>query len=265
MPPQVENLLLASSPQARALSPFAVSGGGADIRPERLWAYEAGLSQEMPGHLRLNAAYWWRTFRNIDDPNVLFSTTIVFPNSVARARAQGVDVRLDVPERHGLSGYLSYTNSRITEIGPLNGGLFLTDDFLEIGPGTEFTPDHDQRNVGSFAVTYTRQRRGLWGQVSGRYESGVPIELPGESIAELQSQPGANLVNFATGRVKPWAVFGVAGGMDLITSERVVVSGMFNVQNVADRAFVYNFGNPFSGTHFGYPRLCAGTLKLTFH
>src|SRR5437868_4391810 len=147
MPPQVENLLLASSQQARALSPFP--GGGASIAPETCSAYEAGISQELPQRLRLNLAYWWRRFHNIDDPNVLFSTSIIFPNSVAAARAKGLDARLDVPERHGWSGYLSYSNSRITEIGPLNGGLFLTQDFLEIGPGTEFTPDHDQRNVGS--------------------------------------------------------------------------------------------------------------------
>jgi len=263
MPPQVENLLLASSAQARSLSPFAASGGGAAIAPERVWAYEAGVSQELPARLRLNAAYWWRTFRDIDDPNVLFSTTIIFPNSVARARAQGLDARLDVPQRHGWSGYLGYSNSRITEIGPLNGGVFLTDDFIEIAPGTRFTPDHDQRNVGSFEIAHTRPWRNAWASFSGRYESGVPIDLPDEGLAQLTNRPGADLVNFAAGRVKPWAVFGLAAGMDLLAAERVVLSGMFNMQNVTDRDFVYNFGNPFSGTHFGYPRLWAGTLKFT--
>src|SRR5690349_15205458 len=71
MPPQVENLLLASSPQARRLSPFAngSSGGGSDIAPETSSAYEVGLAQQLPKTLRLNLAYWWRDFRNIDDPN----------------------------------------------------------------------------------------------------------------------------------------------------------------------------------------------------
>jgi hypothetical protein len=264
MPPQVENLLLASSAQARSLSPFSSSGGGAAIPPERMWAYEAGVSQELPAQLRLSAAYWWRSFRNIDDPNLLFSTTIIFPNSVARAHAQGLDARLDVPQRHGWSAYLSYSNSRITEIGPLNGGLFLTDDFLEIGPDTRFTPDHDQRNVGSFAVSYTRPWRSAWASFSGRYESGVPLDLPAESLPDLSSRPGAGLVNFGTGRVKPWAVLGMSGGMDLLAAERVVVSAAVNVQNLTDRAFVFNFGNPFSGTHFGYPRMWAGELKFRF-
>ena len=263
MPPQVENLLLASSLPARRLSPFA--SGGADIAPETSSAWEVGMSQQLPKTLRLNLAYWGRDFRNIDDPNVFFSTTIIFPNSVASARAKGLDVRLDVPERHGWSGYLSYTNSRVTEFGPLNGGLFLTSDFIEIGPGTQFTPDHDQRNVGAFAVIYTAHRRGLWSSFSGRYESGVPIEVPEDQVARLRASPGAGLVNFSTQRVKPWYVFGWSGGMDLLRRERMTVAAEFDVQNLADRAFVYNFGNPFSGTHFGYPRMAGGRLKFTFH
>ena len=267
MPPQVENLLLASSAQARSLSPFVgfADGGGAAILPEHSSAFEVGISQELPQRLRLNAAYWWRTFRNIDDPNVFFSTTIIFPNSVAKARARGLDVRLDVPERHGWSGYMSYTNSRITEVGPLNGGLFLTDDFIEISPGTEFTPDHDQRNVGSFAVTYAAQRRGLWASFSGRYESGVPIEVAQDEFDRLKSLPGADLVNFTSQRVKPWAIIGWSGGMDLVRQEHMTVAAEINIANLADHRFVYNFGNPFSGTHFGYPRLWAARLKFTFH
>jgi hypothetical protein len=43
-----------------------------------------------------------------------------------------------------------------------------------------------------------------------------------------------------------------------------VVSAQFDVQNVADRRFAYNFGNPFSGTHFGHPRLLGGRVKFAF-
>lgn len=267
MPPQVENLLLASSPQARRLSPFAAgpSGGGSEIAPETSTAYEIGGSQQLPKTLRLNVAYWWRDFRNIDDPNVLFSTTVIFPNSVAAAHAQGLDARLDVAERRGWSGYLSYSNGRVTEVGPLNGGLFLTSDFIEIGPGTHFTPDHDQRNVGSFAVIYDAHRRGLWSSFTGRYESGVPIEVPENQLGRLSTFPGVNLVNLSPQRVKPWFVFGWSGGVDLLRRERVIVAGEVDVQNLVDHAFIYNFGNPFSGTHFGYPRMVGGRLKFTFH
>ena len=264
MPPQVENLLLASSAQARQLSPFAAAGGGSDIAPEHLSAYEVGFAQELPGRLRLNAAYWWRHFRNIDDPNVLLGTTIIFPNSVARAKANGLEVRLDVPMRRGFSGFLSYSNSKVVEIGPINGGLFLDDDFLDIGPGTRFTPDHDERNVGSFGVTYSAKKRGLWTTFAGHYESGVPIEAPDLDAPALAMLPGVNLVNLQTGRVNPWMVLSWSGGADVVRREHYTVAAELDVQNLANQAFVFNWGNPFSGTHFGYPRLIAGRLKFSF-
>lgn len=264
MPPQVENLLLASSAQAQQLSPFAGSGGpgGASIFPERVSASEVGVAQDIARFLRLNVAYWWKSFRNFDDPNVFFSTTIVFPNSVARGTAQGTDVRLDFPERHGWSGYINYSNSVIRQIGPINGGLFLTSDVIEIGPGTRFTPDHDQRNAGSFAATYSHARSGLWTSFSGIYESGVPIEVDPDRLQGLQSLPGADLVDLGRGRVKPWAVFGLSSGLDLSRDARVAVSLQLDIQNLFNSRFVYNFGNPFSGTHFGYPRLWSGRLKF---
>jgi hypothetical protein len=265
MPPQVENLLLASSAQAQQLSPFAGNGtpGGATIFPERVSAWEAGFTQDAR-LARLNVAYWWKSFRNFDDPNVFFGTTIIFPNSVARGTAQGTDVRLDIPQRHGWSGYLNYSNSVIQQVGPINGGLFLTSDVLEIGPGTRFTPDHDQRNVGSFAVTYAHARSGLWTTFSGRYESGTPIDINPADLGQLQLQPGADLINLQTGRVKPWSIFGLSGGVDLRREARVAISAQLDAQNLFNKRFVYNFGNPFSGTHFGCPRLWSGRLKFTF-
>ena len=127
MPPQVENLLLASSEQARQLSPFATpaGGGSAVVHPEKVSAYEVGFAQDVFGLFKFDAAYWHRSFRNYDDPNVFFNTTIVFPNSVAAGFARGVDARIDVPERRGWSGYVSYGNARILQTGPINGGLFL--------------------------------------------------------------------------------------------------------------------------------------------
>ena len=160
-PPQAENLLLGSSEQARELSPFVEDavGGGAELEPERQWATEVGVSHTFPQRIRLDVAYWRRRVENAADPNVLFGTTIIFPNAVARGRADGLDVRLELPRRHGVSGYLSYTNSRVVQFGPVTGGLFVEDEVIEIADGTAFTPDHDQRNVGSFAVcTITRAR-----------------------------------------------------------------------------------------------------------
>lgn len=266
MPPQVENLLLASSEQARQLSPFAstAGGGGATVRPEKVSAYEVGFAQDVFGLFKLDGAYWSRSFRNYDDPNVFFNTTIIFPNSVAAGFARGVDVRVDVPEKKGWSGYLSYGNARILQTGPINGGLFLTDEFIDIGPGTRFIPDQDVRNSAAFGVTYNLRSRGLWAALLGRYESGVPLEVDVDELDELRSRPGADLVNFDRGRVKPWTVFDFLTGIDLFRERRMEAELEFGVQNIANRRFVYNFGNPFSGTHFGHPRMFSGRIKFTF-
>lgn len=263
MPPQVENLLLAGSVQARMLSPF--EGGGASIKPERVSAYEAGFAQDVAGLFKLDAAYWYRGFRNFDDPNVFLSTTIIFPNSVAKGFARGVDVRLDVPERKGWSGYLSYGNSRVQQEGPINGGLFLTTDFIKIRPGTKFIPDHDQRNVGAFQARYYHAGSGLWAAIAGRYQSGTPLEVEEDELDKLRSAVGAELVNFERRRVKPWMTFDLSAGADLFRDERVAVNAQFDIENLFDRRFVYNFGNPFSGTHFGHPRMLSGRIRFIFH
>jgi hypothetical protein len=265
MPPQIENLLLADSEQARMLSPFAdESGGGALIRAEKTSAYEAGFAQDVFGWVKLDAAYWHRNFHNFDDPNVFFNTTVIFPNSVAKGYARGVDVRLDVAQRRGYSGYVSFTNQRILQTGPINGGLFLTDEFKEIGQGVRFIPDHDQRNIGAFGVIYDHQRSGLWASFSGRHESGVPLEVEEERLAELKATRGADLVNFERGRVKPYTVINFAIGAALMREKPVTISLQLDAQNLANKRFAYNFGSPFEGTHFGHPRLWSGRLKFTF-
>jgi len=92
----------------------------------------------------------------------------------------------------------------------------------------------------------------------------MPLEVDDDELDELRSQPGADLVNFERGRVKPLTVFDVSAGWDLFRKERVMVQTQFSVENIANRRFVYNFGNPFSGTHFGYPRQWSGRIKFIF-
>ncbi len=264
-PPQIENLLLSDSDQARALSPFAEDGeGGARVRAERVSAYEVGATQNIAGIARLDVAYWYRNFRNYDDPNTFFNTTIVFPNSVASGFARGTDIRLDILERRGLSGYASWTNSGILQTGPINGGLFLTEEFVEIGPGTKFIPDHDQRNVVSFAVSYNSKGGRWFSTFGGRHESGVPLEADDDRILQLMNTPGADLVNFDRSRVRPWTIFNLQAGLHLIRKERHAVRLEANVENIFNHRFAYNFGSPFEGTHFGHPRMFGARLTLNF-
>ena len=80
---------------------------------------------------------------------------------------------------------------------------------------------------------------------------------------ELAARPGANRVDFESGRVEPRTVISLsrqradAGGCP-----GAVCSLRASVLNLFDASYAYNFGNPFSGTHFGAPRTASVTLRL---
>jgi hypothetical protein len=60
----------------------------------------------------------------------------------------------------------------------------------------------------------------------------------------LKAAPGAELVDFDRGRVKPRTTFDVAVGLTVYKRDRISTAIQFMVQNVFDRGFAYNFGNP---------------------
>ena len=95
-PPQPENVLLSSSTEARELSPFAEDGGGADLEPERQWAFEAGVDQQSGALLRFDGAFWYRSISEVADPNVFAGHHHHFPERRASRRATGADMRLEV-------------------------------------------------------------------------------------------------------------------------------------------------------------------------
>ncbi len=264
-PPQTENLLLSSSPQAHELSPFTeeLGEGGADIHAERLTAAEVGGEFWLGNAVRADVAVWYRWIENQGDPNVFLGTTVIFPNSVARGRARGLDVRLEMPRRAGFSGFATWTLAKVDQFGPINGGLFLEDDIIEIGPGTKFTPDHDIRHNLSAEVGYEDLGRGFWVSLAGRYRTGTPLEVEEEELPELAERPGSDLVDFEEQRTRPYAVFDVQAGVRLLRRPGFELSARGSLLNLTDARYAYNFGNPFSGTHFGAPRTVRIDLRLS--
>ena len=162
----------------------------------------------------------------------------------------------------GWSSYVSYTLSKVEQVGPINGGLFLEENILEIGPGTRFTPDHDQRHVSAAGMTYQSVNRGFSASLAARYESGAPLEVEEDDLADLMERPGAELVDFEGGRVRPRTVFDVTVSQTLHRGGRTEASVRLAVLNLTNRAYALNFGNPFSGTHFGAPRTIRAELRI---
>jgi outer membrane receptor protein involved in Fe transport len=264
-PPQPENLLLSSSEEARQLSPFAEDGeGGADVEPERQWAFEAGFDHRFGPLVRLDGAFWYRRIVEAADPNVFAGTTIIFPNAVARGRARGFDARLEIARRRSWSGYANVSVGRVRQNGPITGGLFLEDEIGELGDGEEFIPDHDQRVVASGGVTWTPTQSGASVAFTVRYETGTPIEREEDEEDELMERPGAERVDFESGRVKPRTIASLQAEVPFFKGGRYAARLRASVLNLFDQRYAYNFGNPFSGTHFGAPRTMSLGARVSF-
>ena len=157
---------------------------------------------------------------------------------------------------------MTYTLAKVDQYGPINGGLFLEDDVIEIGPGTKFTPDHDQRHALSAEVSYENDRIGLWVAVDGRYRSGTPLEVDEEELGASRTagsgsrglRERARQALRRLRRAGRPAAASAAGA----SSCRPRAS----VFNLTDARYAFNFGNPFSGTHFGAPRSVRLDLRL---
>ena len=177
--------------------------------------------------------------RNAADPNVFLGTTIIFPNAVAHGWASGIDVRLDVAPQHGWSGFVSYSNSRVQQAGPITGGLFLEDDWPISRKGSDSRP---------ITISGTWRLPGCRLSVTDSPRLPMPdsraraLQLGDEDLDELEDRPGAELVDFERGRVKPRRT------LDLTFSQRVhraagaEVSFRLSLLNVTNARWAYNFG-----------------------
>jgi outer membrane receptor protein involved in Fe transport len=272
-PPPAENLLLASSAEAAAISPIAVLRGITTIDPilpDKQHAFEGGAQQLLSNYFRLNLTVYQKRIQNFSDKDQFFETGVIFPIAISSGRVTGEEVRLESIEIHGFQGFVSYANARAFGVTPIKGGLFLGEDpqDLFLG-GFKFANDHDQRNEAQFQLSYNHRKSGLYAIFNGRYDSGVPADVePGTTLTDFTTQgfdPRLySELDFQRGRVRPRMVLDFSVGADLMQKERVSMNLQFDVQNLTNELFLYNFESVFSGTHVGYPRLFSGKLSLRF-
>ena len=164
--------------------------------------------------------------------------------------------------RRGWSSSASYTYARVEQFGPVTGGLFLEDEVAEIQDGTKFIPDHDQRH-GVFATTsYSDAERG-W-RVTGtfRYQTGTPVGIGDDADEDLEDRAGSQTVDFDSGRVKARALVDLQAEWAVSRSRRADFFLTGWVNNLTNQTYAFNFGNPFSGTHFGAARRAGVSVRL---
>ncbi|MDQ2936151.1 MAG: TonB-dependent receptor [Acidobacteriota bacterium] len=272
-PPPAENLLLASSTEAAAISPIAVLQGVTTVRPilpDKENSFEVGAQQLLSRYLRASLTLYQKRIKNFSDKDQFFETGVIFPIAISSGRVTGEELRLETTDIRGFHGSVSYANARAYGVTPIDGGLFLGEDTQSLQvPGIIFANDHDQRNEAQFQLSYNHAPSGLYATFSGRYDSGVPTDVrPGTTLAEFGAQgfdPRLyNEIDFQRGRVRPRTILDFSVGADLLKKERVSLNLQFDIQNLANELFLYNFESVFSGTHVGYPRLFSGRLGLRF-
>jgi len=272
-PPPAENLLLASSSAAAALSPLSVLQGVTTVQPilpDKEHAFEAGAQQLLSKYFRLNLTVYQKRIENFSDKDQFFETGVIFPIAISSGRVTGEELRLESTDIHGFRTFVSYANARAFGVTPITGGLFLGEDpqdlFLH---GLKFANDHDQRNEAQFQVSYTHRPSGIYASFNGRYDSGVPVDVePGTTLADFVAEgfdPRLfDKIDFQRGRVRPRTILDFSVGADLMQKERVSMNIQFDVQNLTNQLYLYNFESVFSGTHVGSPRLFSGRLTLKF-
>ncbi|MDT4896201.1 MAG: hypothetical protein QOH25_1278 [Acidobacteriota bacterium] len=270
--PPAENLLLASSAQSVALSPISVITGTTVLRPilpDKENAFEVGMQQLLSRYFRLNLTVYQKRIENFADKDQFFETGIIFPIAISHGRVTGEELRLESTDIHGFRGFLSFANAYAYGVTPIIGGLFLGEDVqsLELA-GQKFAADHDQRNSLQFQVSYNHPK-GFYAIFNGRYDSGVPTDVePGTTLSDFVAEgfdPRLyNEIDFQRSRVRPRTVLNLTIGADILQRERASLNVQFDIQNLTNELFLYNFESVFSGTHVGFPRLLSGRVALRF-
>ena len=261
--PAIENLLLASSAQVTSVEPEVLR---VPLQPSRGNFWEAGFSQGLASHVRLDASFYRRTFVNYADDDVFLNTGISFPISFQRASIHGVDVKLAVPSWGRFSGFLSYSNMLGVAYLPVSGGLFLGDDAVgALTSAGSFPISQDQRNTARARVRFQLTSR-VWLAMSSSYGSGLPSETT-EDPATLVTEYGPQVVsrvNFAASRVRPNFSLDASTGVDLWRHEKRALRAEVAGENLTNRLNVIDFAGLFSGTGIAAPRSASARLRWEF-
>jgi len=263
--PAVENLLLASSRLFEDVSQKAVT---LPVRPSRGNFVEGGVTAALWRAARLDVTGYRRTFAQFADDDVLLNTGVSFPIAFASARVNGMDLKLTMPVRNGISGYVSYSLMKGSATLPAVGGLFLGADALEQLEGADdIAITQDQRHTIRGRLRYDINPR-IWAAASIRYGSGLPVEIEDNADEDiLISQFGEKIlgrVNLEGGRVRSNVALDLGSGIRLWRRNQRQLQLRAEVTNVTNRLNVINFAGLFSGTAVAAPRSATVGLQIEF-
>src|SRR5262249_50741344 len=106
-----------------------------------------------------------------------------------------------------------------------------------------------------FGVSFEAPSRRLFGSVTGRYDSGIPFELPDDFDARTFPDPQAlALVNLQTGRANPRTIFDAMAGSELYRRGSTRLEMQAGVLTVSDPTYLLTFLSFSTAPPSGAPR-----------
>ena len=270
--PSFENILLSSSTAATNLDPVSLQ---LPVAPSQGNYYEVGLTKTLFKQFKLETNYFRRLVNNYADDDQISNTSISFPIAFRNAIIYGGDAKIDLPDWHRFSGFVSYSYTLGNAFNPVTGGLFLGAD--AVIPTTGHFPDsQDQRNTVRGRLRYQVTPR-FWVGGGIQFDSGLPFEFscdPSLTLQQCVNGPGGpaqtygqgvvNRINFALGRIYPSFQVNASAGADVYKSERMNMRFQIDGQNLTNVLDVIDFGGLFSGNAIGPSRSVAMRLSTNF-
>jgi hypothetical protein len=126
------------------------------------------LQQALGKYAVISGDYIWKYTHNAYDFSVLGATPITFPIEWHNSKIPGYDVRLSVPDFHGLTALVVMSSVAARFFTPQIGGAGATP--AAVGP---FRIDHDEKFNMTAHLQYQFKKRGPWLGFNWRYDSGL--------------------------------------------------------------------------------------------
>lgn len=176
--PYNENLIFANefSRGNHGANPFG-NYRSEPVRPGKRNQFNVGLQHRWGRHLSVDADYYWKFTDGAFDFDTLFNTPITFSVAWKKSKIDGLALRVDLLNTHGLTAYSVMGHVRSRFFPPQVGGLI----FNSVPGSGVFRIDHGEEFEQTTFVRYEKSafsgRYRPW--VSGTWRHNSGLALPG--------------------------------------------------------------------------------------
>ena len=289
----VENILVSSSEQARALTGAEQGQTPINVRSEKANNLELGARYRLNDNLSFELTGYGKLIDDFIVKVELGNSGVIFPVNLKQGLVAGGELRAELHDWNDLSGFLAVSGGAALGLKPEDGsspiaaGLILGEEgrnYSHPFAGEDIFPtEHSQIITAVMNLTY-RQSSGLFATLGGRFDSGLPFDLTGsngegldaaQSRVELRNRGYSDEVidlleleaeeeepGSPDKSVAPHVIFDLAAGFDFQKLIGIRARVTATALNVLDTPYLYKFESSFGGTHFGVPRTLALRVEV---